>query len=274
MQKFIYAFVFLLIVQSIITIGLLSQEQSASNLKLIGQTNIKNNIPMTAAKSELNPKALARKILSSLDNSMYPKIFKSTMKMITYRRNRTPLDYNYMVYSKGNDHSRMEIIAPAREKGKKILIVKDNLWMYIPLVSRPIRLSRKDSFMGSTFSNEDLLNSSFSADYDPDIIEQKGNLYLLNLKAKRLEVAYAQINIWVDEETDIPTEATYYGLSGKAIKKMYFSDIKKIANRLRPLKMKMVDLLEEESYTEVVMITLDELESLPDYMFDQTQLGR
>lgn len=271
MRKFIYVFILLLGFQATI---LLAQDQSITNFSSIEQTNIKNNIPSALTKSELTPKDLARKILSLVDDSMYPKIFKSTMKMITYRRNRTPLDYDYIVYSRGNDHARMEIIAPAREKGKKILIVKDNLWMYIPLVSRPIRLSRKDSFMGSTFSNEDLLNSAFSDDYDPEIIEQKGNLYLLNLKAKRPEVAYAQINIWVNKETGIPTEATYYGLSGKAIKKMYFSDVKKIANRLRPLRMKMVDLLEEESYTEVVMITLDELESLPDYMFDQTQLGR
>ncbi len=254
------------------TTFLFSQEMSITNR--IATNKEKNNLPKLDVTSKMDLKSLAKKILNGVDDSMYPAIFKSKMKMITYRKSRNPLEYIYIVYSKGHDHALMKIDSPAREKGKKILIVKDNLWMYIPTVSRPIRLSRKDSFMGSTFSNEDLLNSTLSDDYDPDIIDQKGNLYLLNLKAKRKDVAYAQIDIWVNRDTNIPTEAMYYGLSGKAIKKMYFSNLKKIANRLRPLNMKMIDLLEEESYTEVIMITLNELKSLPSYMFDQTQLGR
>jgi outer membrane lipoprotein-sorting protein len=178
------------------------------------------------------------------------------------------------MHGKGNNQALLEITEPAREKGKKILLTKDNLWMYIPSVSRPVRLSRKQSFMGSAFSNEDLMNSTMADDYDPEILDKKGELYLLSMKGKRRDVAYAKIEMWIHGKTKIPTEATYYGLSGKAIKKMEFSEIKELAGRMRPSRMLMIDLLEEGASTEVLMKTLVKLKTVPDYMFDQTQLGR
>ncbi|MBN1594362.1 outer membrane lipoprotein-sorting protein [candidate division FCPU426 bacterium] len=219
-------------------------------------------------------RALAQELLAASDDSMYPEYFKSTFTMVTHRKNKKDLTYSYLMYGKGSNQALMEITEPAREKGKKILLNKDNLWMYIPSVSRPIRLSRKQSFMGSAFSNEDLMNSTMADDYDPEILDKKGDLYLLGLKAKRRDVAYARIEMWIYEKTKIPTEATYYGLSGKAIKKMEFTEVKELADKLRPSKMLMIDLLEEGASTEVLMDTLVALKSVPDYMFDQTQLGR
>src|SRR5208283_3821468 len=154
------------------------------------------------------------------DSDMYPPIFTGTMKMVTYRNGREPLDYTYEIYSKNNTTALLKITAPPREKGKKILMTQDNLWMYMPEVSRPIRLTRKQSFMGSTFSNEDMTSSRLYDDYDPTIAREKGDLVLLRLRGRRDDVAYATIEFWVDKDKMLPTEATYYGLAGKAIKKM------------------------------------------------------
>jgi len=94
------------------------------------------------------------------------------------------------------------------------------------------------------------------------------------MKAKRNDVAYAKIEMWIMAGTKVPVEAVYYGLSGKAIKRMEFTNVKEIAGRLRPLDMKMHDLLEEGAYTEVKMLSMEELKSVPKHMFDATQLGR
>ena len=219
-------------------------------------------------------KEYAQSLLKTVDKSMYPQIFKSNLTMSTFRSGRKPLVYTYEIYSKGQDKSLMKIVAPARDKGKKILLNGDNLWMYMPDVSRPIRLSRKQAFMGSTFSNEDLADSGWADNYSAEITDQKGSLILLTLTAKKKDVAYAKIEMWIDDKTKVPTEAVYFGLSGKAIKKMMFSNPQTIAGLLRPLDMKMEDLLEEGAYTEVKMIAMEELKSVPDYMFDQTQMGR
>lgn len=219
-------------------------------------------------------KAYAEKLLKTVDKSLYPQIFKSSLTMTTFRNGREPLAYKYEIYSKGADKSLMKIVSPARDKGKKILLNGDNLWMYMPDVSRPIRLSRKQAFMGSTFSNEDLASSGWADNYNAEITQQKGTLILLVLSAKNREVAYAKIEMWIDDNAKVPTEAVYFGLSGKAIKKMEFSNPQTIGGLVRPLDMKMVDLIEEGAYTEVKMLTMEELQSVPEYMFDQSQMGR
>jgi outer membrane lipoprotein-sorting protein len=219
-------------------------------------------------------KEYAESLLKTVDGSLYPKIYKSTVVMTTVRAGRKPLVNNFDIVSKGTDKSMMKITSPARDKGKKILQNGDNLWMYMPDISRPIRLSAKQSFMGSTFSNEDLSSSGWEDNYSAEITDQKGTLILVTLKAKKKDVAYAKIDMWLDDTNKIPSVMTYYGLSGKAIKKMYMSDIKEIGGLNRPTVMKMEDLLEEGSYTKVEMRTMEALDSLPDYTFDASQLGR
>ncbi len=219
----------------------------------------------------------AEKYLRNVDDSMYPDVFRSVMEMNTYRKDRRPLEFRYVIHSKGSGEdmkSLMEVVEPARDKGKKILMTGNNLWMYMPNVSRPIKLSRKQSFMGSTFSNEDLADSTWQDDYSARIVNEKEGKFLLRMKAKRDDVAYDRIDMWVEKERRVPVEGRYYGLSGKAIKEIYFSNVKEVAGMLRPLDMKMADLLEEGSYTQVKLVELEGLDSLPDYMFDQTQLGR
>jgi outer membrane lipoprotein-sorting protein len=219
-------------------------------------------------------KAYAEDLLKTVDKSLYPAVYKSVITMTTVRAGRNPLSNTFEVLSKGADKSLMKITAPARDTGKKILKNGDNLWMFMPDISRPIRLSANQSFMGSTFSNEDLASSGWEDNYTAEITKQKDTLILLTLKAKKNDVAYARIDMWLDDTTKIPTEMTYYGLSGKAIKKMYMSNIQKIAGIMRPIDMKMDDLIEEGSYTQVKLESMEALESLPEYTFDPTQMGR
>jgi len=216
----------------------------------------------------------AEDLLKTVDKSLYPEVYKSVITMTTVRAGRKPLANTFEVLSKGTDKSLMKITSPERDKGKKILKNGDNLWMFMPDISRPIRLSAKQSFMGSTFSNEDLASSGWEDNYSAEITDQKGNMILLTLSSKKKDVAYAKIDMWLDDATKIPTEMTYYGLSGKAIKKMHMSNIQKIAGILRPVEMKMDDLIEEGSYTQVKLDSMEALESLPGYTFDATQMGR
>lgn len=238
------------------------------------ENNIK--IQPTPAEKPLSKytKEFAVNLLKGVDSSLYPKIFKAKMSMETVRKGRNSIKFIYEIYSKESKKALMEIVYPARDKGKKILLLDNNLWMYIPDVSRPIRLSRNQSFMGSTFSNEDVSDSTWEDDYDPIVTDEKGELILLTLKAKRRDVAYKQIDIWIDKNTRIPKEGVYFGLSGKPIKKVYFSNVKEITGLLRPLDMRMVDLLEEGAFTDVKLLELNELDSIPDYKFDVTQMGR
>ncbi len=66
-------------------------------------------------------------------------------------------------WTKGEDQALIVIEAPPREAGIATLKVKNNLWNYLPKVSRTIRVPPSmmlGSWMGTDFTNDDLVKES------------------------------------------------------------------------------------------------------------------
>jgi outer membrane lipoprotein-sorting protein len=160
----------------------------------------------------------------------------------------------------------MEFLEPAREKGKKILLVKDNMWLFVPSVSKPLRLSAKDSFMGTSFSNRDLMDYDLKNDYKAKILQETEKYYKLELTATNKNVAYPKVIIEVEKQHVLPTKEELYTLSGDLIKIIEFSELKNFSSKTRPSIIKVVDMLNQKNYTKVV---LENLENKPikDSMF-------
>jgi len=221
---------------------------------------------------------VAQSLLERMDNALFPQTYEMTMSMITHKPSLDDLNYLYEIVGQGEDRSLMTVTEPARERGKKILLSGENLWLYVPDVSRPIRLTRKQSFMGTTFSNEDVMNSTMADDYDAEIQsrEMRGHevYFRAILTAKRPDVAYARLEVGLDSTSCIPDTIVYYGLSGKALKRLTLSELRELAGRMRPAHMKMEDFIQEGAYTEVEILRLKERGELPESLFDPTQLGK
>ena len=124
----------------------------------------------------------------------------------------------FRVYGKGSDRSVVEFTAPATEKGKYLLMLRDAMWIYMPSASRPIRISPLQRLMGQA-SNGDVARTSFSVDYAPQAIAEDGDAYVLDLAAKDPSIAYARVRLWVDQKTYEPRRADFYVVSGKLIKR-------------------------------------------------------
>lgn len=222
--------------------------------------------------------SFAQSLLKRMDDALYPQTYEMTLSMMTHKPGLDDKRYIYDVIGQGEDRSLMTITEPARERGKQILLTKQNLWLYVPDVSRPIRLTRKQSFMGSTFSNEDVMNSTMADDYNAEILsrEVRGDKVYFRalLTAKRPDVAYAKMEVGLDSASCVPDTIVYFGLSGKALKRLEFGDLKMLAGRKRPAWMKMEDFLQEGAFTEVEILRLEERSEVPESLFDPTQLGK
>jgi hypothetical protein len=220
----------------------------------------------------------AQALLERLDNARYPDAYEMTISMLTTRPGRDDLSYEYDIIGVGTDKSLMTVTAPARERDQQILLNGDNLWLFVPDVSRPVKLTRKQSFMGSTFSNEDVMNSTLADDYTAKVllreIRDGKPYYKVELNAKNRSVAYAKMTAGIDSITAIPDTIVYYGLSGKALKEMVSFENKMLAGRLRPSRMIMYDFLEEGAWTEVDIKTLSEKEDIPESVFNPTRMGK
>jgi hypothetical protein len=117
-------------------------------------------------------------------------------------------------------------LAPASEKGRSTLRLGDNMWLYIPNVGKPVRITSLQSVVGGVFNNSDILQLDYAAEYDVEKIEETGNEYLLHLKAKTKTVAYDRIKLWADKNKKLPTKIECLTEASMLIKTLYFKEVK------------------------------------------------
>ena len=100
------------------------------------------------------------------------------------------------------------------------------MWLYIPNVGKPVRITSLQSVVGGIFNNADILRLDYAEEYDVKEVEDLGNELLLHLKAKTNAVAYDQIKMWVDKEKYLPGKIECLTEASMLIKTIYFKQIK------------------------------------------------
>jgi hypothetical protein len=98
-------------------------------------------------------------ILTRVDQNMFSenKIVVSRMIIHGERESRS---VEAKSWQRGTSEAFTEFLAPAREKGTKMLKLKDMLWTYFPSTDRTILISGqmlRQSIMGSDLSYEDMM---------------------------------------------------------------------------------------------------------------------
>jgi outer membrane lipoprotein-sorting protein len=132
----------------------------------------------------------------------------------------------YEVSQKGTEKTYVEFLSP-REKGQHLLMLGDDMWVYLPDTSRPVRITPLERLSGDA-SNGDVARTNYAVDYTADYLrtEKVGteNCHVLELKAKRKGSTYQRILFWVRVTDARPVRAEYYLTSGKHIKSATFDD--------------------------------------------------
>jgi hypothetical protein len=80
--------------------------------------------------------------------------------------------------------------------------------------------------IGGVFNNADILNLDYTTEYDVEKVEEKGNEYFLQLKAKTKTVAYDRLSLWADKSKKVPTKIECLTEAGMLIKTLYFKEVK------------------------------------------------
>lgn len=165
-------------------------------------------------------------ILQKVDRNLEPESYESYRKLIDIQPDGTGKEYVLYTIKKGRDKVLALFVAPASDKGRVTLRLGDNMWLYIPDVGKPIRITSLQSVTGSIFNNADILRVDYTAEYDVDAAEEQQGAYLLSLKAKTGDVAYDRLKMWVDKQQFLPVTIEAYAASGLLIKTLHFKDIK------------------------------------------------
>jgi hypothetical protein len=221
--------------------------------------------------------ALARSIVEKADEVRFPtEGFQVDIDIVTTRQGQRSEARKYRVLSKGNDNTVVMLMEPASERGQNLLMRARDLWVFMPNVSQPIRLSLSQRLTGQV-ANGDLARANFAGDYTPKLLRTEtleGEKYhVLELTAVDRGVAYQRVVYWVKQANAWPHKAEFYSVSNRLLKTCKYEKFQSMAGKLRPTRLLMEDALRQGEQS-VLDYSDMKLRDLPDKVFTKDYLKR
>jgi outer membrane lipoprotein-sorting protein len=165
-------------------------------------------------------------LLKKVDRNLNPESFESYRKLINIEPNGREKEFVLFTVKKGKDKIAALFISPASEKGRSTLRLDENMWLYIPNVGKPVRITNLQSIVGGVFNNADILRLDYAEEYNVVEVEDRGDKYLMHLRAKTNSVAYDQLRMWADKKRSLPNKIECLTQASMLIKTIYFKQIK------------------------------------------------
>jgi len=233
-----------------------------------------------ASASNIDIKDLTKSpqsILEKSDEIRFPKeSFQVDVSIKTTAPNQPDEARKYQVLSKGNENSIVMVTEPASERGQAILMKGRDLWIFMPSVSQPIRLSLSQRLTGQV-ANGDLARANFTGDYNANLLRtdviNNEKYYVLELIGVDKSVTYQKVLYWVQQSNFWPYRAEFYSLSNRLLKTGHYESFEMILGKLRPSRLVMEDALRKG---EVSTLEYSEMKlvDLPDKVFTKDYLKR
>ncbi len=220
-----------------------------------------------------------KSILDKVDNNMSAKtrIITSKMEIAGSRGSRT---MESKTWSEGDKRSFTEYLAPAREKGTKMLKLENQLWIFSPATDRIIQISGhmlRQSVMGSDLSYEDMMSDTpllekYKAEVTGDEMIEGSKCWVVMLTAIKEDVNYHSQKMWVDAARYVPLKIELFAKSGKLLKRTTLSDVEKIQGRWFPRTMIYKDMLKDGKGTKMMIVSIQFDAVIPGSVLNKSNL--
>jgi len=168
-------------------------------------------------------------LLRQVDRNLQPASYEGYRKLINIEPDGKRKEFVLYSAKKGRDKVVALFLEPASEKGRATLRLGDNMWLYIPAVGKPLRITSLQSVTGGIFSNSDILRLDYGEEYRVVSQVKDGDQIVLTLKAKTRAVAYDGLKMWIDAKRNLPTKIECRAATGLLIKTLRFKDVKQFA---------------------------------------------
>jgi len=173
------------------------------------------------------------------------------VKITDYEEGKPDEEHLYEVSEKGTDKTYVDFLSP-REKGEHMLMLGDDMWVYLPDTSRPVRITPLERLTGDA-SNGDVARTNYADDYSAAYLrtEKVGSVecWVLQLTAKRKGATYQRILYWLREPDARPVRAEFYLTSGKFIKSATFDEYEMSEGRMVLHKLTLYDEIRRDSHS-------------------------
>ena len=219
----------------------------------------------------------AKAIVDAADHIRFPaEGFQVDVSIASVAPGKDSETRKYRILSKGNENTIVIVTEPTSDKGQILLMKNRDLWMFLPDISQPVRLSLNQRLTGEV-ANGDLARANFSGDYTPKWLRTETidneTYHVLELDAVDRGVTYHRVMYWVRRSDSRPLKAEFYSLSDRLLKTCHYQNYQKMAGQMRPTRLVMDDALKanEQSVLEYSAMRLREL---PDKMFTKDYLKK
>jgi outer membrane lipoprotein-sorting protein len=152
-------------------------------------------------------------------------------------------------WTKGEDYSIMLVTAPAKDAGTVFLKRLREIWNWVPSIERVVKFPpsmMSQSFMGTDFTNDDLVKASSRIDdYTHKIV---GDSVIEGRKCWKIEmiplpeaaVVWNKVNIWIDQKDYLELRLEFFDEDNKMVNILQCSNIRTMGGRIMPCKMEMI----------------------------------
>ena len=224
----------------------------------------------------------AEEIIREMDSKIYGTSSVGQFQITVHRSRFTRTILLNSWEDRNVDSSFMKILSPKKDSGITFLKIKNNLWQYIPKIGKEIKIEgslMQDSWMGSDFSNDDLVkSSSIVNDYTHTLLpSDKDDEYKLELKPKpTAPVTWSRLVFRVTKKDLLPVEQLFYDHKNRLSRKMEYSEYKTIDGKLIPTFMKMSTINNDKvtSVTDMRYLKIKFNAKIPASKFSKANLRR
>ncbi|HHC6596463.1 TPA: outer membrane lipoprotein-sorting protein [Vibrio parahaemolyticus] len=151
-------------------------------------------------------------------------------------------------WTKGTELSLVLVTAPAKDKGSASLKRHREMWNWVPSIERVIKIAPSmlsQSWMGSDFTNDDLINqSSIVVDYQHALLGNDSfegdKVWVIEATAKPdAPVVWNKVTLWIAQSTYLQRKVEFYDEFDERVNVLTTYDVKELGGRKIATRMEM-----------------------------------
>jgi hypothetical protein len=192
-------------------------------------------------------------------------------------------EVGFKSWSKGGDYSLVLITSPAKDRGQAFLKRQKDLWNWMPAIGRMIKMSSSvmgQSWMGSDFTNDDLMRQSSSVNDYTHRLERTERVrefdcYKVILTPREnAAVVWGKVIMWIAVAgyTEIKTE--FYDEDGALVNTYNGYDVRPYGRRSLASRMEVVPADRPDQKTVMTVLAYDFDRPVEESFFSQQNMKK
>ncbi|MBY6185138.1 outer membrane lipoprotein-sorting protein [Marinobacter hydrocarbonoclasticus] len=184
-------------------------------------------------------------------------------------------------WTKGQELSLVLITAPARDKGSASLKRYREMWNWLPSIERVVKIAPSmlgQSWMGSDFTNDDLINqSSIVVDYThqfvgSDVYDGEATWVIDAIAKPDAPVVWSKVRLWISKASHLQRQVAFYDEFDELVNTLKTYDIQQMGGRAVATRMEMVPADKPGQKTEILTHSAQFNFEIDDGFFSQSQM--